>query len=174
MREIESEHIVKSIGMLPDMEEHTILLEMMETSLDKRFESKEEFKEEEKRRILKEILQGIKAFHDAGLVHGDLRASNVLFDANGTTKIGDLGFAQLFGMPAEKTHFMNYRAPETIYYGKFDTPAADMWSFGCLLAEFYRPKPLFSPCDVAAMQLNQIFDIIGTPSKENFPGIVEL
>ena len=174
MKEIASEHIVKPIDILPDMEEHTLILELMETSLEKRIEAKEEFKEEEKKRILKEILLGIKAFHDAGLVHGDIRASNVLFDANGTTKIGDLGFAQVFGLPAQKGNYMNYRSPETLYYGKLDDPSVDMWSFGCLLAGFYRPKPLFSPCDVAGSQLNSIFEVIGTPSKEEFPGIEEL
>jgi serine/threonine protein kinase len=38
-----------------------------------------------------------------------------------------------------------YRAPEVLLGAKFYSAPIDMWSVGCLFAEFLQHKPLFSP-----------------------------
>ena len=41
------------------------------------------------RQFLEECLQGLKALHDAGYIHANLRPSNILFDQDGAAKISD-------------------------------------------------------------------------------------
>ena len=42
----------------------------------------------------------------------------------------------------------------------------DVWSVGCILAELHGRKPLF-PGDDYIKQMNLIFGVLGTPSKED-------
>src|SRR6185369_12224010 len=45
--------------------------------------------------LLAQAEAGIDAIHAAGLVHGDVKPSNVLIDTNGTVKIADVGLVPL-------------------------------------------------------------------------------
>lgn len=49
--------------------------------------------EPEARRILRSILHGLAAIHDAGFIHGDLSPANVLLPTEGEAKLIDLGTA---------------------------------------------------------------------------------
>ena len=52
---------------------------------------------------------------------------------------------------------MNYRALETVYDAKQFDKASDMWSFGCILAELFRRKPLFQASTKMEHQFLYIF-----------------
>ena len=45
------------------------------------------------------------------------------------------------------------------------TTAIDMWSFGCILAEFWRGTPLF-PGESEHEQICLIVEVLGMPSAE--------
>ena len=49
----------------------------------------------------------------------------------------------------------------------YATPV-DIWSCGCIFAELFLRKPLF-PGQYEMDQLSKIFDIIGTPSEQDWP-----
>ena len=49
----------------------------------------------------------------------------------------------------------------------YATPV-DMWSCGCIFAELFMRKPLF-PGQYEMDQLQKIFDMVGTPSEEDWP-----
>ena len=66
-----------------------------------------------------------------------------------------------------------YRAPDILLGSKNYTTSVDIWSVGCIFAEIVNRKPLFAGQDERD-QLNRIFQIRGTPTTEEWPGLTEL
>lgn len=79
--------------------------------------------------------QGLKAIHEAGYIHLDLKPANVLIDFEGGLKIADFGLASQWPAPAgiDGEGDRHYLAPEQLS-GRFDKPA-DVFALGMMLAE---------------------------------------
>ena len=116
--------------------------------------------ENEARTILRDVVAGLKFLHSRGIIHRDLKLSNILLSETGKAKIADFGLAVLTeGHPGttdsrERTicGTPNYLAPEILNkknYGR----GADIWSLGCLLYSFLTGRPPFDSPD-----LPQTFD----------------
>jgi len=71
--------------------------------------------------------------HAAGVVHGDLTPSSVLFSADGKPLIGDLGLARLLGRSAvaHADPTVRFMAPEVVN-GAASSPASDVYSLAAL------------------------------------------
>lgn len=85
-------------------------------------------------RILRQVLYGLKAAHDLGIVHRDIKASNILVNKDGVAFITDFGLAismaQAHGLPMAGTP--QYMAPE-LFHGAVPTPCTDFYACGVLL-----------------------------------------
>ena len=65
-----------------------------------------------------------------------------------------------------------YRAPEVLMEStRYSTPL-DIWSCGCIFAEMATGRPLF-PGSSDNDQLNRIFRILGTPTRDTWPSIID-
>lgn len=66
-----------------------------------------------------------------------------------------------------------YRCPELLYGANLYGCGVDMWAIGCILAELLLRVP-FLPGDSDLDQLSKIFEVLGTPTQENWPGMDKL
>ena len=86
------------------------------------------------------MMNGVHAFHQAGLTHRDLKLDNILFDANFVPKIADLGFTRDI-QGDYKTGYLysngvgtdGYRAPELLYGQKQVGSELDIYAMGIVL-----------------------------------------
>ncbi|EKX31508.1 hypothetical protein GUITHDRAFT_83074, partial [Guillardia theta CCMP2712] len=103
--------------------------------------------------ILCDIAQGIRFLHAARpmIIHGDLKAQNVLVDSSFRAKVADFGFTQKkrFGRRTKSTFGTPlWMAPELLRGGQ-STPASDVYAFGILLSEVYSRKDPYEGEDIA-------------------------
>ncbi|KAH0539670.1 cyclin-dependent kinase 7 [Cotesia glomerata] len=124
-----------------------------------------------------QTLQGLDYLHCNWILHRDLKPNNLLVNQKGVLKIGDFGLAKFFGSPNRiNTHQVVtrwYRAPELLYGARLYGTGVDMWAVGCILAELLLRNP-FLPGESDLDQLTRIFQTLGTPTEETWPGMTEL
>jgi eukaryotic-like serine/threonine-protein kinase len=113
-------------------------------------------------RLAAELGRGLDALHEQGILHRDVKPSNVLLADDGTAALTDFGLArasdstrithdgQLVGTP-------HYLAPELIE-GAEATRASDVYALGCLLYECVAGKPPFTgarPAEIGFAHLTE-------------------
>ncbi|KAL0095336.1 kinase-like domain-containing protein [Phycomyces blakesleeanus] len=94
------------------------------------------FSEYRAQKMFNQITSAVRACHQQGIVHRDLKLENILLDADNNAKLCDFGFARY----AENNQFLEtfcgslaYSAPEVIMCQKYTGPATDVWSLGVIL-----------------------------------------
>jgi len=90
--------------------------------------------------ILRDITQGVRFLHSAvpQVVHGDLKAANILVDSRFRAKVADFGLSQKQNLGGTGTPF--WMAPELLRGESANTAATDVFSFGIILYEVYSRK----------------------------------
>lgn len=85
--------------------------------------------------IVRDCLAALAAIHRAGIIHGDLKPSNIMLKRTGNAKIVDFGSAmELSHMPAQRSCTPTYAAPEVLEGGDC-SPRSDLASLGYVLIE---------------------------------------
>jgi serine/threonine protein kinase len=117
---------------------------------------------EEGAEIITQISSALQYAHEAGVVHRDVKPSNILVDDEGCAKLADFGFAHivdaslsltgsaLIGTPA-------YMSPEQIQGGKI-SPKTDQYALGVVLYQIstgYLPYDGDTPIAVAIKHATQ-------------------
>ncbi len=116
-----------------------IAMELVEgTDLSDLIAARDPLALERKLDIVIEVLQGLSYAHDRGVIHRDVKPSNVRVASDGRVKIMDFGIARLQSADATGSGAIlgtpTYMAPEQITNGAI-TPATDVFAVGCLLYE---------------------------------------
>eukprot|EP00897_Mesotaenium_endlicherianum_P006998 jgi/Mesen1/6326/ME000328S05612 len=84
-----------------------------------------------------DVAKGMEYLHSKGIVHRDLKTSNLLLSLEGIVKIVDFGAARSEGRPHDmtgETGTFRYMAPEMIDHKPY-TKTVDVYSFGIVLWE---------------------------------------
>lgn len=119
--------------------------------------------------VLRECLAGLAALHREGIVHGDIKPSNIMLKRTGNAKVVDIGSAIDFRAGSGVRRFWSpaYAAPE-ILAGEDNSPLSDPASLGYVLIETLAGRSLFSRMDSYA-ELLQAKKKLGTQLPDLLP-----
>jgi len=102
--------------------------------------------------LMADVLDALAVAHAAGVIHRDVKPSNILVDPSGRARIMDFGIAapvQDAGTPPGQqapAGTPGYMAPEVVQGGAA-TPSVDIFSAGMVLAEMLQGVPLVAERD---------------------------
>ncbi len=130
------------------------------------------------RQIVHQVAEGLAAAHDMGIVHRDLKASNIMLvpDGRGGERavVMDFGLARLGAVhretdslePMTRTGQLigtpDYMAPEQVAGGRV-TPATDVYALGVLMYEAITGRLPFYGKSAMAIALKRLHEIPETP-----------
>jgi eukaryotic-like serine/threonine-protein kinase len=125
------------------------------------------------RRVAAQLLRALAYAHRRGVIHRDVKPSNILVTAGGIVKVADFGIARIVeeedsvevGKPGEIVGSARYMSPEQLM-GEEATPRSDIYSVGALLYHCLTGRPPFSG-DVRTLAQQHIHKDPTPPRKLN-------
>ena len=147
-----------------------LVMEKMDSDLQKIIASKQEMSDEHYQFILYQILRALYFLHSANIIHRDFKPSNVLINEDCTVKLCDFGMSR--GITEENALLTEYvvtryyRAPEVMLSSHHYSKKIDVWSVGCAFAELLSKKFMF-PGENYVAQIKLIIEVLGTQKDED-------
>lgn len=128
--------------------------------------------------LCRQMLAGLAYLHHKGVIHRDIKGSNILVNSRGELKLGDFGLARFYQKRRQMDYTNRvitlwYRPPELLLGTTVYGPEVDMWSAGCIMLELFTKKPVFQG-EHEIHQLEVIFRIFGTPTVQRWHGLVDM
>jgi serine/threonine-protein kinase len=157
LAQVNSPHVVAVYDAGEDDERPYLVMELVEgTTLERELERAGRLEPARAVAIAKDIASGLASAHGQGIVHRDVKPSNVFLTPSDAAKIGDFGIVRLerpdatltltgqtFGSPP-------YVAPEQATGGTVDA-RADLYSLGCVLFQMLVGRRPFSGDDPVSL-----------------------
>lgn len=120
-------------------------------------------------RVVEEIGAALDYAHSRGVIHRDVKPSNIMVDSRGRTLLTDFGLAlvgdratqgEIFGSP-------HYIAPEQSVSSANAIPQSDIYSLGITLFEMLTGEPPFTGSDPLEIAMHHLSAPPPAPSQRN-------
>jgi tetratricopeptide (TPR) repeat protein/tRNA A-37 threonylcarbamoyl transferase component Bud32 len=135
-----SHHNINTIYEIDEAEGQVfIAMEFIDGKSLKDMIKKEPLKINQMIRIAEQIAEGLQEAHEKGIIHRDIKSSNVMLTEKNHVKIMDFGLARIVGSTritktATAVGTVTYMSPEQAH-GEMVDFRSDLWSFGIILYE---------------------------------------
>jgi len=179
LRALDHENVVRLFDVCCSPSKLILVFEFLENDLKKymKAQGRSGLNDRTVRSFTFQLCKGLEYCHANRVIHRDLKPHNLLIDSHNRLKIADFGLARTFSLPVPKyTHEVItvwYRPPEILLGSQLYSLPVDMWSTGCILAEMATGQALFCG-DSEIDTIFKIFQKLGTPTEEEWPGVSEL
>lgn len=126
-----------------------------------------------------QLFEGLAYLHHRGVLHRDIKGSNILLNNAGELKLADFGLARLYHKSRKTADYTNrvitlwFRPPELLLGATAYDAGVDVWSAGCIFIELFTRTTIFPGRD-EIHQLETIYQVMGSPTTETWPGLSAL
>eukprot|EP00474_Spongospora_subterranea_P008681 CRZ09139.1 hypothetical protein [Spongospora subterranea] len=179
LKQLHHPNIVRLFDVVHTEKKLTLVFEFLDQDLKKYLDAAGEkgLDPSSIKSFLMQLLRGVAYCHHHRVLHRDLKPQNLLINVEGELKLADFGLARAFGIPVRSyTHevvTLWYRSPDVLMGSRNYSTPVDIWSVGCIFAEMCNSRPLV-PGNSEQDQLQKIFEMFGTPTIQEWPGMVNL
>ncbi|KAH7329862.1 kinase-like domain-containing protein [Rhizoctonia solani] len=136
--------ILSLVGLSEYRRQLAIVSPWMENGNLRQYLFKHSPSQAEQMKLVIQIADGVAYLHDKGMVHGDLKATNILVSADGVPKLNDFGGPTLRECslkPASTTVgadiSLRWMAPELLSDGGILTCGTDIWAWAMTVLEIF-------------------------------------
>lgn len=112
------------------------------------------FSDKISRYYFKQMMNGLKYMHSAGVAHRDLKPENIMLTEDFTLKIADFGFAAPIdgrdqsGFLTSVLGTESYMAPEIHLHKPYTGAGVDLFAAGIILFIMISQRPPFTKADI--------------------------
>lgn len=127
--------IVKLLDVRQDPNRIHLVLEYVVGSSLENYVKTKQISQTEAAKIFKQIITSVNYLHMKGVVHRDLKLSNIIIDSRKKVKIIDFGFSAIANENELKMYCgtNEFMAPEMISHKPYNGKQIDMWALGVIL-----------------------------------------
>ncbi|XP_053453421.1 cyclin-dependent kinase 15 isoform X1 [Nycticebus coucang] len=125
-----------------------------------------------------QLLRGLAYIHHQHVLHRDLKPQNLLISHLGELKLADFGLARAKSIPSQtyssEVVTLWYRPPDALLGATEYSSELDIWGAGCIFIEMFQGRPLFPGVSNVLGQLEKIWEVLGVPTEDTWPGVSKL